>query len=798
MNHLKHIFAALSLAGALTVSAQVQNYALQFDADPTAVANLGSVDALADPSSFTLQFWFNPSEWHEGASLIRCGSFAIKLGDNHSLTIGDGEHLFSISSNAIRSGKWTHLTLRSGASTTATIDNAETFTADAPVSLPAKDKSIWLGGDFAGRIDEVRLWEGSLPEDYNSFWQNTVNELTPSYPSLLAYWKMDQEHCPNVVDYRGTAHGTLAPQGVSKTAVTDNEAFTYRVNLAYGNIQRFFDRKIDARHYSLSNRIAIIAAKLDTSTGAVNLYNPRYDAQMGDASHIDAYEGREGVADVSAGGITLPGEVLADATAYTFEAWVYPDALTADAVIIQKGNTLKLTADEQGRLSLTLNGLTRSALSIPSGEWTHVAISASGATDVTLTAGTESASLSFASTAIKSSEAIAIGSGLHGKVDDLIFWGVARSAADIASDALRMPLPDADHSIAGAMVWNMIAAYDFASAAEPGFDRFSVENWFRTMRSYTAGMRGVRFFLTVSAGSFDSCLANATKRNRAIADISALAEIDEFDGIDLDFEWPNNGWGNIATVAEGIHANLPQGKMLTISPHQVYYNYPVGRMGAVDSFNFQNYGPNKKNLFTRSGFEQGVNQFINHGYPLEKINVSFATTTSGGMNEGGNRVASSNPAYAPAGYRSIYKEGVTLPSDDRTLSAAGDCYYFFTGFDQTVFRAQYVVDHNLGGIFYWDLGNDLPASNTASLARAASYVINSNVEPLITRVDSAAPSPADDPNGPTAAGLPGGIEEITTTVMATPAAQIFDLQGRRIATPSRGLYIINGVKTIVK
>lgn len=776
MNNIKWKIAALLLGSAFAASAQVQNYALQFEASPQAVANLGSVSSLTDASDYTLQLWFNPQEWKQGASLLRCGTFSIKLGADHALVINDGVNHLTLTSSAVSLGKWAQLTLRSGATgTTATINNAQSFTCDTPIKLPAKEKSIWLGGDFSGRIDEVRLWQGSLPTDYNSYWQNTLNELIPSYSSLLAYWKMDQEQCDNVVDYRGSAHGTLAPAGVSKVAVNDNEAFKYRVNLAYGNVQRFFDRKIDARHYSLSNRIAIIGAKLDTSTGAVVLHNPRYDAQMGSAKHLENYNGRQGVADISNGGITVPATVLAGASTYTVEAWIYVNELTGATSIFEKGDNFKLEADNAGQMTLTLNGETKSVQNIAMSAWTHVAIVADGTSTVKVYVGDNVKELQFTSAALSSTAPFSV-ARIQGAIDDLMFWNSARSASDIAADATRMPLADADHSVAGSLVWNMVAAYDFESADEPGFDRFSVQNWFRTMRSYTEGMRGVRYFLTVNAESFDNCLANATKRNKVIADMSALAEIEEFDGIDIDFEWPNNGWGNIATVVEGVRANLPAGKMITVSPHQVYYNYPVNRIDAVDGFNFQNYGPNNKNLFTRNGFQTGVTNFINQGYPLDKIIVSYATTTSGGMSEGGQRVANTNPAFYPAGYRGIYKEGETLPSDDRIASAAGDCYYFLTGFDQTVFRAQYVVDNNLGGIFYWDLGNDLAATHTASLARAASYVINSNVEKLITSVSSAAPSPAEDPNGPTATTDPedqGGFDPALAAEAISAALQTY-------------------------
>lgn len=45
---------------------------------------------------------------------------------------------------------------------------------------------------------------------------------------------------------------------------------------------------------------------------------------------------------------------------------------------------------------------------------------------------------------------------------------------------------------------------------------------------------------------------------------------------------------------------------------------------------------------------------------------------------------------------------------------------------------------------------------------------------------------------------PAGIEQITNTQHLTPNTSYYDLQGRRIAQPKQGLYIVNGKKVVVK
>jgi arabinogalactan endo-1,4-beta-galactosidase len=45
---------------------------------------------------------------------------------------------------------------------------------------------------------------------------------------------------------------------------------------------------------------------------------------------------------------------------------------------------------------------------------------------------------------------------------------------------------------------------------------------------------------------------------------------------------------------------------------------------------------------------------------------------------------------------------------------------------------------------------------------------------------------------------PAGIEQITNTHHLSPNTSYYDLQGRKVAQPKQGLYIVNGKKVVVK
>lgn len=753
----------LLICATFGASAQVDNYALEFTSGD-GIANLGRVTELTDARNYTLQLWFNPAEWSQGASLVRCGSFSIKLGVDHAIVVNDGTNNFSVTTNEIAAGKWTHLTLRTVAKgTVATINNSQKFACEQPVALPAAERSLWLGGDFKGRIDEVRLWQGSLSEDYSSFWQNTLNDLIPSWDSLLAYWKFDQEQCANIVDYRGSHHGTLSTAGAAKAKVTDNDLFRYRINLAYGDIARFFDRQIDARHYSLSNRIAVIGGHFNKDDNTHYLAMEREDAELGTTKWLESFNGREGILELDGGnGLTAAGTVMAVGSApkdtrtapagYAFETWIYLDEITTGATLFSKG-TMSVTFTAGGQLAVALGSQTvTSTKTVSTGKWTHVGVSASG-TSVVIKIDSDNETLTcsaFAPT-INTSKPV-IGKGVKGKIDNTMLWAAARTASEMESDSQRVPLADADHAIAGNSAAKMAACYMFDLENEPGYDSFSVDQCFRTMRSYTEGMRGVKFLLSLGANNFQSCLADANLRKALGEKLARMVDDDLYDGLDLDFEWPENAtqWNNVGLLCQVIRQNLKAGKELSVSPHFSYYLFPQARMADVDFFNFQIYGPNNTTLFTRDGFASAVTNFRNQGFSDDKIVMSYATTTSGGYTEAGSRVANTHKGYSPVGYKGLSNsiEGGVPVDATRAYHPGNECWYYLTAFDQTVWRAQYATENGLGGIMYWDMGNDLPATQPYSLARGASYALNSNVEKLVTSVSHAAPAPADDEYAP--------------------------------------------------
>lgn len=753
----------------LPSAAQVDNYCLRFTSDE-GVVNCGRLQSLTQSKTYTLQMWINPSEWKGGAALLRCGEFSIRLGNDRSLLLSDGQAFFYATSEKLVAGRWTHITVRcSKEDTRVAIDNSLAATFPMQLAFPCNTRSLWLGGGYRGRIDEVRVWRTVLSEDYDSFWRNTLNEYNPSWGYLMAYWKMDQEQCPNLVDYRGSRHGVLSPTGVKKEKVTDNTAFRYLKTLAYGNIERYFDRTVDHQHYQLANCVSIIGAHLNTST-AHAYYDVPLDngALVGGAERLKDYQGRTGVLSLPTAfsRMNLPAGLMDGERQYTFETWLYLDQWTEGGYIYraesgdsQQGLSLRLGAEADGTLILRCNGqefLYRNVMT--TGRWTHIGLSnRTGATSPTQqfylaingsgrTVKKEDAPTEPCNTQMPYLDAISsLGEGLVAKMDETMLFTSSRSS--FGEDSRSLPFPSEQRAINPEERHNMLACYTYDLEERPEMDFFSVPGFIMKMRENVAGMRGARFTLTVAANDFDACLANDNKRVQIADDIAAMANDPAFDGVDLDFEWTYTPWGwrYYARLCENLYYRLKPGKTISVSPHMVTYGFPDDLMWTVNYFNFQIY--DKPDLATYSGYENAHWTFENAGFARDKILLSYATTSTEGYIGGKGNM----DKYPPRAYRYMYpaEEEEEYDPDQNYMTGTDGEIYWLPSYNQVVWRARYAREKELAGIMYWDMGGDLPATHKHSYARGASLHINSNVEPLVTTVKTTNVTPDEDPYAPT-------------------------------------------------
>lgn len=761
------LFIAFLLITAASLTAQVQNYALHLDAESS--VDCGQMPQLDGLDSFSMQMWINPDNWSEGAILLSRGeNLKVSLGTPGTVVFTVGNTELNAVSEELAAGKWAQVSLYClEGSATVRVNNKPAGEAMVGAIIPSEESFIIGGNGYQGRIDEIRLWKNIPSSEFEYYTFNTLNKWMPDYSNLLVYYKMDQELCEHLVDYvvidvekDYNNHGILAG-GAKKVAVTDNDLMPYLLNSAYTANERFFDRVIPREQYLLSNDIIILGIE-SSATGHLSYVNPCNHAVLdGDAKHLAEFEGRNGVMSFDGNGcLVAPESTMGSNNNFAFEAWLYLDEWVDGAYLFKKetedglqgfsvslGKTNVAGEEPKNALIVRVNGNNwRVPDKLTVGKWNHVAVSYKGGTSATdvfyfcingegvkprlkyhdggkdgIPAGNEECKAYF-------------GQNLKGKLDEIAIWRMSFNPTDIKNHMNELPMVTLDKQVVAQTLMSSDTYYSFENAEDPGFDYYSQDNWLRIMKSAYDGYRGARFYISVKTprgyndSNLNSLIGSAKWRKNFANDCAKL--VGPYEGIELDLEWVYN-WSNYGLLAKEIREALPEGKIFRISTHNVTYKYPLEKMDLVDGFTFQQYGPQYKHFFY-SEFERHCNDFINYGYPRNKIMTSYSTTTSRGSN--GSPIKGVKDGFFTEDY---------VPNGESESRNFNGEDFWFTGPLQTYKRAKFTRENKLMGIFYWDMGNDTWDKNSDgtytmskwNLARWCSYALNSNVDRLITEVE---------------------------------------------------------------
>ena len=759
---LTFIVLCLSCASAW---AQVDNYCIR-------LSNGGSVDCGAMPeldgqSAYTIQFWMKTGTWKDNAVILSRGDgFKIKATTTNTIQIVAGGNSLAVTNSGLAPGKWTQLTfIYAKNAMKILINGRQAKSANGNFTLAEDDASFIIGGGFDGCIDELRVWKTAVNGEFNYFINNTINKFVPQLDNLVAYFKFDQEQCPNIVDYKAlfkpseyNHHGVISGN-VVREIVTDNTGLPYLLCGAYTDNKRFFDCALTRDQFLLSNDVIMIGADIFRD-GHVEPITPNDHATLSNADRLAEYQGRTGVLSVrgtSNSRMTCPQTVMPERGTYTFETWIYLEEWTEGAYIFRresadkkKGFSISLGQEDTKEVIVRVNGkkfVNIGSMSV--GKWVHFAVTTINGSSPTRAFlftyngvtkwadGSLSDASSNTTPSGMGSLSAYLGEGLTAKFDNTVFWTVSFTASELRSHMTEIPfMPGLGKKVDSGNVAKAIALYAYDRAEKPGHDSFSQDEWRRIVEEAYKGYRGYQIRLSLigyaaSAVGWDwkEVIANDANRKRIAADLVKCAE--EFDGIEFDLEWMDGTQTNLALLADEVLKLLPKGKTLMISHHQYgAYQYPKNKISTVDGFTFQQYGP-QAGWYSYNSFVNGYNAFRNYGYPNNKIYLSYATITSSGSNDNGSwgrDVIGVNWGILPSNY--------TPPTDGRAETNKWNGYNFtFMGPYQVYMRAKFCVDNNLQGIFYWDMGNDYKPNQKWSYAKYCNYGLSSNVDTLVTEVD---------------------------------------------------------------
>jgi len=800
-----------------TLHAQVDNYCIRLASGGQ--VDCGPMPELDEASSYSLQWWMNADAWTPGATLFQRGSdFSVVLGENKRVLFNIGGKQVTAASNNLVTGQWVQVTaVITNGSAALYVNGSRSGSGKLSPISTSKASFIIGGGSYEGRIDEVRIWNNVLSTDYDRFIHNTLNKWVPQLDDLVAYYKFDQNLCPDIVDYKAlfapseyNHHGTLS-DGAQREQVTDNSGLPYLLCGAYTNNNRFYDRAVDRDKYLLANDLIILGLNC-FNDGHVKVKTPNNHATLVEADYLESFEGRSGVIRFNGEGSYLEctKETLAPdindngiaATGYTFETWLYLDEWTEGAYLFrkesgdgQKGFSIRLGSEEKKQVIVRVNGKQYVNINkMPVGEWVHFAVTpfAGGTTRLTFlfsfngteawsNASASDSSTDYTPTGMENYVAT-IGEGLKGKMDETAIWNLKFSLDQIKSHMAELPMPAIGKSITADPMLKVSSLYLYDKADRPGYDSYSQDEWLAIMKSAYQGYRGYQIRISVDGDTnkgWQTTIANANLRKVFAADIARLSE--PYDGVELDLEWMDGTQTNLGLLCDEILAVLPKGKTLMVSAHQYgAYKYPKEKIQTIDGFTFQQYGP-QNNWFSYSSFVNGAQAFQNYGFPNNKMYLSYSTTTSGGFLNGTQKAAIT-------GVRKGFFDNGYVPDaagNYETMEYNGYTYYFM-GPTQVYLRAKYVVDNNMQGIFYWDMGNDVPTAHRYSLPKACNYALSANVDTLITEVE---------------VRHPVGIESLRSDERSTIPEGVYTLSGIRVDGQSPlppSVYILRKDKKVTK
>lgn len=774
---MKKTTFALALAMSCSMSAQTVNYALDNPEGKGHVAAC-TLAELNGAQEVTIQMWMKPTAWRN-AKLLSQDNFSLETTSTGRIILRTGDRQ-AIIVPAQLSNRWFQLTVVVNKGVvSAYVNNTkvkvsgdvlEKFT---PSSWTINHLGCIIGEGFQGSLDEIRVWSTALDQE-DFYWRNTLNPYTPDTSSLVAYWKCDQNQCENLVDYKMLHHGEF--YDVNRKEVTDNEQFKYRVVSGYTSLMRFTDRgNINKDMFRMTNDVILLTGRIQDDGSLLGEYADN-SLEATNAGYLASFEGRDGLMDFQGKGsvmTAMDSRLMGDprtATSYgpttqiSIGAWVYIDEWTEGSKIMSQYKddancfVVSLGNPEEQELKVDICGTIASLKGkVQAGKWQYITIyfnaSAGKPSDVTWEPvrigigemnGDEFVSQIYGRTAVEGTgvemsgnpmtitafpallgATFTLGQDFDGKLDEVMIWASDRSE-QMANDATKP------------YEWNVgswpnvfLNAYWKGDDPEnPGKDYQTYKYMTDIIRGYFEGTQGakVRLGIIYQGGEKwkTEVLNKEENLDNLIRDLKTY--ITYFDGVDIDLEWMYSAsdWNVynhiVERIAKEVMVDHPD-KNLTCSLHSVSYNgFNKALFDYVDYFTFQLYGPNLDptdyNYYTNA-----YNSFINYGYPKDKILLSYSILTQVGAVEG---------------YKDLFEKYGLDDKNYTTSLTSWNCNGTVKKFNSVELvrkKQDFVIDKDVRGTMYFDMGNDLKVTDPKSLIHAQNEVISSNVDTLITEVD---------------------------------------------------------------
>ena len=746
----KLLIISILLCGAYLTKAQITNKCFLFGNQET--INFSHIAELDNCLQNTIQLWVNLDQWNENSCLFSQANSAgellsAQLGkefDNRLNVFNNGSHI-GFSKLPLLKNKWHQLTfvldIKPDINCRLFVDGKE-FAASAKEKTKegtkAQSSNFILGGGFTGRMDEIRIWNKALlPENFNL--NNTTNHYHADYANLIAYWKGDQQMGTKVFDTQQKYHSLAS--SVKSVIVTDNSSFKYRLVSGYTTFSSFFSRPVERETYLMTNDLLVLSG--NTNAKGDVTFGPNDDSgKTENVVFLPSFNGKKGVLafDGKKSVLKLPNNTIALSTEFSFGCWIFIDKWKNGAMLIQKNTNpidqFYIQLSDPKTLVLNINGkIIKTKELLKTNAWQYVSVAAKfnqtkNTEEICFNVlsenneiKTDEFSISMDKAPTLSSEAeSSIGEGFCGKMDEISYWKSSRKNLFI-NDAQEISMADIGKPLTTDNLGKCIAYWKCDDPKHLGSDSYSWPNLIKILRSAYNGYTGYTVRASFSGGedkSWEGMVKNEESRKQFGSGIAQLLQSPLLDGVDLDFEWcyDDTCWIDYGKAIDEVRKLMPKGKIFTVTPHVVAYKLPAEAISDIDFALFQNYGPSP-DRFTFDDYTQSLESFRKQGYPDQKIILSTSTTTSKGISATGD-------IKRPTAYKNLINSGSVVSKD--AVSGTLDGYtYWINSVEQTRKRAKYVVDNNLAGIMFWDIGCDVSPENELSIIRAINSEISSNL-----------------------------------------------------------------------
>jgi hypothetical protein len=512
-----------------------------------------------------------------------------------------------------------------------------------------------------------------------------------------------------------------APAGVSpEGAITgqpgvDDPAQKTLINCQYIGGDPFELDRIPVENMVASNDLIYLVAR-PYANGDIAFDLPANDATFtGGVSHEATYQGRSGVLKFDGTGKMNGKDGLLHSTeetfnkSFTFATYIYIDEWVKDAYIFKKTSgdkvlaALKLGTNEE-TVSWTLGnasvkeGQYVEATGLKSGGWHYLAIDYDGTKkQFRIFVDTWSATLDQEIVLPTTRADFYIGEGLKGRLDETSFWSMAAGTG--GKDGIKF-----DN-------WNMVAKvlayWKYDDSTKPGKDSHTWVQRLEKIRETLAAQPGNdsrKLRLGFGSGQWRQMMGADVTRAAFANNLKSVLKEYEFDGVDLDIEWPTSDkdYSDYSATIVKIRQILGKDVCFSVSLHPVAYKITKNAIDALDFISYQCYGPAVMR-YPYDQFVKDAEMAVEYGIPADKLvlGVPFIGTTG---------VSGEQVSY----YDLVNQGGLKdITLDEFTYNGKE---YTFNGQKTIRKKAKYACEGGYRGIMSW--GSDLPISDTKSLLKA--------------------------------------------------------------------------------